>query len=95
MTTPNKTLCTVRTFSFKNKVCNPICTLLNTIYDHYIDKEGFKGVLNIVSGVKYQFFVWQYVTYVTLFTAFYILLNSLNDTSKGILFHSNTIFCVK
>ena len=40
-------------------------------------------------------FVGQYVTYVTNFTAFYILLNSLNDTSKGILFHSRTDFCVK
>ena len=57
MTTPNKTLCTVRTFSFKNKACNPICKLLKTIYEHYIDKQGWKGVLNIVSGVKYQFFV--------------------------------------
>ena len=55
-----------------------------------------KGVLNIVSGVKYQFFVcWQYVTYVTNFSAFYILLHSLNDTSKGILFHSRTDFSVK
>ena len=50
-------LCTVRTFSFKNKACNPICKLLNTIYEHYIDKERLKGVLNIVSGVKYQLFV--------------------------------------
>ena len=32
-------------------------------------------------------FVWQYVTYVTNFKVFYILLNSLNDTSKGILYH--------
>ena len=41
----------------------------------------------------YQFlFVWQYVKYVTNFKAFYILLNSLNDTSKGILFHFRSIF---
>ena len=57
MTTPDKTLNTVRTFSFKNKACNPISKLLNTIYEYYIDKQGFKGVLNIVSCVKYQFFV--------------------------------------
>ena len=58
--------------------------------------KGERGVFNIVSGVKYHFlFVWQYVTYVTNFTAFYIFLNSLNDTSKGILFHSRTDFCVK
>ena len=57
MTTPSKTLCTVRTFSFKNKASNPICKLLNTIYDLYIDKQGLKGVLNIVSGVKYRFFI--------------------------------------
>ena len=97
MTTPNKTLCTVRTFSFKNKACYPIRKLLNTIYEHYIDKHGVKG------GIKHCFwckasvflYVWQYVKYVTNFTAYYILLNSLNDTSKGILFHSRTDFCVK
>ena len=83
MTTPKKMSCTVRTFSFKNKACNPICKLLNTIYEHYIDKQELKGILSIVSGVKYHFclFVWQYVTYVTNLTVFYILLNSLNDTS--------------
>ena len=91
MTTPKKTLCTVRTFSIKNKACNPICKLLNTIYEHYIDKQEWKGILTIVSGVKYQFlYVWQYVTYVTNFKAFYLLLNSLNDTSKFILFHFRT-----
>ena len=31
MTTPNKTICTIRTFSFKNKACNPIGKPLNTI----------------------------------------------------------------
>ena len=40
MTTPNKMLCIVRTFSFKNKACKPICKLLNTIYEHYIEKQG-------------------------------------------------------
>ena len=55
-----------------------------------------RGILNIVSGVKYQFlFVLQYVTYVTNCKAFYILLISLNDTSKGILFHFRTDFSVK
>ena len=39
-------------------------------------------------------FVRQYVTYVTNFTIFYILPNSLNDTSKGILFNFRTDFCV-
>ena len=88
MTTPKKTLCTVRTFSFKKRACNPICKLLSTIYEHYIDKEERKGILNIVSGVKNPFlFVWQYVMYVTNFKAFYTLLNSLNDTSKSILYH--------
>ena len=57
MTTPKITLCFVRTFSFKNKACNPICKLLKTIHDHCIDKQEPKGILNIVSGVKYQFFV--------------------------------------
>ena len=46
----------MKTFSFKNKAWNPICKLLNTLYEHYIDKQGWKGVLNIVSGVMYQFF---------------------------------------
>ena len=56
MTTPKKTLCTVRTFPSKNKACTPICKLLNTIYEHYIDKQERKGILNIVSVVKYKFF---------------------------------------
>ena len=46
-----------------------------------------EGIIDIVPDLKYQFlFVWQYVTYVTNFKTFYVLLNSLNDTSKGILF---------
>ena len=40
MTTPNKTLYTIRTFSFKNKACNPLRKRLNTLYEHYIDKQG-------------------------------------------------------
>ena len=28
---------------------------LNTIYEHIIDKQDWKGILNIVSGVKYHF----------------------------------------
>ena len=39
--------------------------LLNTIYEHSIDKQDRKGLLNIVSGVKYLF-DYQYVMYVTL-----------------------------
>ena len=83
MTTPKKTFCNVRTFSSKNKACNPICKLSNTIYMGIIlIKKRVKGIFNIVSGVNYQFlFAWQHVTYVTNFKAFYILLNSLNDTS--------------
>ena len=95
MTTPKKTVCDIRTISFKNKACNPTCKLLNTNYKHFIDKQELKGILNIVSGVKYHFFVWQYVTYVTNFKAFYILLNSLNDTLQSILFHFRTDFYVK
>ena len=82
MTTPEKTLCNVRTFSFKNKAYTPICKLLNTIYEQYIDKQEWKRIFYIVSCVKHQlFFVWQHVTYVTNFKNFYLLLNSLNDTS--------------
>ena len=40
MTTPKNTLCNVRTIASKNKACNLICKLLNTIYEHYIDKQG-------------------------------------------------------
>ena len=41
-----------------------------------------KGILNIVSGVKYNFVVYLaiYVTYVTNFKALYMLLNTLNNT---------------
>ena len=47
MTTPKKSLCNVRTFSSKNKACDPICKLLNTIYEHYIDKEASTGYLTL------------------------------------------------
>ena len=49
-----------------------------------------------MQSISYQsfLFVWQYVTYVTGFISSYLLLNSLNDTSKGILFHFRTDFCV-
>ena len=89
--------CTVRTFSFKNKAYTPISKLLNTIYEHYIDIKRVKGDIKHCFWCKVSvfLFVWQYVTYVTNFTASYILLNSLNDTSKGILFHFRTDFCVK
>ena len=60
-------------FIKKNKACYPICKLLNTIYELYVDKQ--------------ELYIYIYVTYVTILRAFYILLNSLNDTSKGILFH--------
>ena len=93
ITIPKKTLCTVRTFPFKNKACNSICKLLSTIYEHNIDKQELNGILNIVSGEKYKFLsVWQYVTYVINFKTFYTLLNSLNDTSKGIFFQFRTDF---
>ena len=39
MPTPKKRLCNVRTFPPENKACTPICKLLNTIYEHYIDKQ--------------------------------------------------------
>ena len=55
MKTLMKTLCKVRIFSFKNTACNPIHMLLNTMYEHSIDKQDRKGILNIVSGVKYHF----------------------------------------
>ena len=57
------------------------------------DERGYY-TLFLVKSISFLF-VWQYVTYVTNFTAFYILLNSLNDTSRGILFHSRTDFCVE
>ena len=41
-------------FSFYNTTCNPICMLLKTIYEHSIDKQDRKGILNSVSGVKYH-----------------------------------------
>ena len=53
------------------------------------------GYLTFFSGVKCIFCVWRYVTYVTIFKAFNLLLNSLNDTLKGILFHFRTDFCFK
>ena len=39
MKTPKKTFCNVRTIASKNKACNPIGKLLNTIYENYIDKQ--------------------------------------------------------
>ena len=50
----------------------------------------------MVSDVKYHFlFVWQYVTYITNFNFFYILLNSLNNKSKICYFIFRTDFCVR
>ena len=57
MTTPKKTICTVRTFLFKNKACNSICKLLITIYEHFIDNQEWKGILNIVYGINYHFLI--------------------------------------
>ena len=55
--------------------------LLNTIYEHSIDKQDWNGILNIVSDVKYHLmFDCQYAMYVTNFKAFYILLNTLKET---------------
>ena len=39
ITTLKKTLCKVRIFSFENTACSPTCMLLNTIYEHSIDKQ--------------------------------------------------------
>ena len=64
-----------------------------------MNKQECKGILNIVSGVKYKFmFVWQYLTYVTHFKAFYtaqrvfhviseliFVLNIHKDTSLSII----------
>ena len=59
--------------------------LLNTIYEHSIDKQDWKGVWNIVSGVKYHFDAWLPICYVCYinFSAFYILIYTLNDTFNG------------
>ena len=62
MTTQKKTLCKVRNFSFKNTAYIPIYMLLNTIYEHSIDKQDKQGILNIVSGVNINLmFECQYV----------------------------------
>ena len=54
---------------------------------------GYK-TLFLVQHISFMF-VWQYVTYDTNFKVFHTLLNSINDTSKGILFNFRTDFCVK
>ena len=56
-------------------------------------ERGHKTLL-LVQSIS-VLFVLQYATYVTDFMAFYILLNSLNDTSKGICFYFRPDFCVK
>ena len=55
--------------------------ILNTIYEHSINKQDWKEILKIFSGVKYHFDVWlpSYVSYIN-FKAFYVLINTLNDT---------------
>ena len=59
--------------------------LLNTIYEHFIDKQNWKGILNIVSGVKYHFDVWLPICYVCYinFSAFFKLIFTLNYTFIG------------
>ena len=59
--------------------------LLSTIYEHSIDKQDGKGILNIVSGVKYYFDVWLSICYVCYinFSAFYLLIYTINDTFNG------------
>ena len=59
--------------------------LLNTIYEHSIDKQDWKGILNIVSGAKYYFDVWLPICYVCYinFSTFYILFYTLNDAFNG------------
>ena len=55
MTTTKKMLCKVKTyFLFKNKACNPICSF-QTKYMSIILRDYLKGILNIVSDVKYHF----------------------------------------
>ena len=46
---------------------------------------GYK-TLFLVQRISFMF-VWQYVTCDTNFKVFHTLLDSLNDTSKGILFN--------
>ena len=48
--------------------------LLNTIYEHSINKQDWKGIFNIVSDVKYHFDV----CYIN-FRVFHILIYTLND----------------
>ena len=75
MATQMKTLCKVRTSSFKH---------LSTIYENSIDKQKSMGILNIVSGVKYYFrLVVCNVCYKLkgVINTCTVLLNSLNDTS--------------
>ena len=85
-------LCTVRTFSFKNKACNPICKALRTIYEHYIDKK-VKGDIKHCFWCKLSVFVCLAIYNICYkLLGFYLLLNLLTDTSKGILYHFRTDF---
>ena len=51
-------------------------------HEHSINKQDLKGILNIVSDVKYHFDVWLPICYVCHinFRAFYILIYTQNDT---------------
>ena len=55
VTTLKKTLYKVRISSFYNTACNPICMLLNTIYEHTIDKQDGKGIIYIFFWCKISF----------------------------------------
>ena len=59
--------------------------LFNTIYEHSVDKQDWKGLLNIFSGVKYHFYVWLQICYVCYidFSVFYILIYTWNDAFNG------------
>ena len=56
--------------------------ILNAIYKLSIDKQDWKGILNIVSGIKYNFDVWLPICYVCNinFSSFNNLMYTLNDT---------------
>ena len=67
--------------------------LLNILYKHYIDKQDYKGIFKIVSSVKYHFVVcFQICNVRCYFKAFYMVLSTLNDTPKDILFYVKAIF---
>ena len=70
--------------------------LLNTIYEHSIDKQDLMGILNTVLCVKWPFDVWLPICYVCYinFSAFYILIYTLNGTFNGHFYLFQNFFCV-